>query len=304
MTEPTIEQVNQILTQANLATVRLITPSFDLWKVINSIANDRKFSEETNFERLRVLLKAGIIRDFDVLEHYNHKVEHMDLSYERCPLVKILAPLERDGTLYLSGSETIYQLSWDLYLDYIKNIVLLGGRVDHDGLLYRVFDGRSEFEMCDYLMDTFDVEQETINYVASLLLVKIHRGEVMLKREKEFRSEFEKLVEKDRAAFEKLIEKGIDINLPFSDGDEFNSFLGVVFCYDPTMFEQYLLQKPSQHIIADLPWEFAIEEDHFHDKQLQLVKKLIELGYQLPLDEIIELLEEEELDDYAKALAH
>ncbi|MER2496647.1 hypothetical protein ABS858_11135 [Vibrio neptunius] len=291
MTEPTIEQVNQILTQANLATVRLITPSFKLSKVIYSIVNDSKFSEETNFKRLQVLLKAGILTERDVLESYNHDVKRMDLSYERCPLVKILAPLERDGTLYLSGSETIYQLSWDLYLDYIKNIILLGGRVDHDGLLYRVFDGRGEFELFNYLMDNFHIQPETINFVAGMLIEEIHSTGGTADTQQ-------------RAAFEKLIEKGININLPFSDDDDYHSFLGVVFCYDPDLFEQYLLQKPSQHIITALPWEFAIGEDCFHDKQLQLVQKLIELGYQLPLDEVIELLEDEELYDYAKALAH
>ncbi|MFW7526624.1 hypothetical protein ACODM8_21200 [Vibrio ostreicida] len=289
MTKPTIEQVNQILTQANLAPVGL--SEFYRPRVIAEIIDDSDFSEETNFKRIRVLLKAGILSELDVLEKFNHRVERMELSYEDCPLVKILAPLERDGTLYLADAERIYQLSWDIYLDYIKSIILLGGRVDHDGLLYRVFDGRSSFKMFNYLMDNFHIKPETINSVAGALIAKKYWAEG-------------NVAARERAAFEKLIEKGIDINLPFSDGDEFNSFLGYVFCYDPTMFEQYLLQKPSQHIIADLPWEFAIEEDHFHDKQLQLVKKLIELGYQLPLDEIIELLEEEELDDYAKALAH
>ncbi|MBN3573073.1 hypothetical protein [Vibrio neptunius] len=292
MTEPTIEQVNQILTQANLATVRLITRSFHLWDVIHSIVDDSKFSEETNFKRLRVLIKAGILTERDVLEHYNNKVEHMDLSYERCPLVKILAPLKRDGTLYLSGSETLYQLSWDLYLDYIKNIILLGGRVDHGRMLCSVFDGRGEFELFNYLMDNFHIQPETINFVAGMLVEQMDgsRGNASAQ---------------ERAAFEKLIEKGIDINLPFSDDDDdYHSFLGVVFCYDPDLFEQYLLQKPSQQIIAALPWEFTIGNEYFHTKHLQLVQKLIELGYQLPLDEIIELLEDEELDDYAKALAH
>ncbi|MBN3492596.1 hypothetical protein [Vibrio neptunius] len=291
MTEATIEQVNQVLTQANLATVRLITPSFELYDVINSIVDDRKFSEETNFERLRVLLKAGILTERDILESYNLDVEHMDLSYERCPLVKILAPLKRDGTLYLSGSETLYQLSWDLYLDHIKNIILLGGRVDHDRMLCSVFDGRGEFELFNYLMDNFHIQPETINFVAGMLVEQMDgsRGNASAQ---------------ERAAFEKLIEKGIDINLPFSDDDDYHSFLGVVFCYDPDLFEQYLLQKPSQQIIAALPWEFTIGNEYFHTKHLQLVQKLIELGYQLPLDEIIELLEDEELDDYAKALAH
>ncbi|MFW7526622.1 hypothetical protein ACODM8_21190 [Vibrio ostreicida] len=290
MTEPTIEQVNQILTQNNLATVRLNTPSFKLSKVIYSIVNDSKFSEETNFERLRVLLKAGILTERDVLESYNLDVEHMELSYEDCPLVKILAPLERDGTLYLSGSETLYQLSWDLYLDHIKNIILLGGRVDHDGLLYRVFDGRGEFELFNYLMDNFHIKPETISFVAGMLIEQIYCTGGSADTQ-------------ERAAFQKLIEKGIDINLPFSD-DDYHSFLGVVFCYDPDLFEQYLLQKPSQHIIADLPWRFVIRGRYFHAKHLQLVQKLIELGYQLPLSEIIELLEDKELYDYAKALAH
>ncbi|NRB66109.1 MAG: hypothetical protein HRU48_01885 [Vibrio sp.] len=290
MIEPTIEQVNQILTQANLATVRLMTPSFDLCDVIDSIVDDSKFSEETNFERIRVLLKAGILTERDVLEHYNHNVERMELSYEDCPLVKILAPLERDGTLYLSGSERIYQLSLDIYLDYIKSIILLGGRVDHDRLLCGVFGERREFKLFNYLMDNFHIKPVTINYVAGVLIEKRYSAK-------------DNMDIQERAAFEKLVEKGIDINLPFNDND-YNSFLGVVFCNDPAMFEQYLLQKPSQHIIADLPWEFAIEEGFFGDIHLQMVQKLIELGYQLPLDEIIELLEDEELDDYAKALAH
>ncbi|CAM3148035.1 hypothetical protein [Vibrio neptunius] len=291
MTEPTMERINQCLAQANFSAVAKIKSYFQIWEVIDAILKDSNFSEETNFERIRVLLRAGILTELNVLEYYNSDVEDMDLSYEHCPLVKILAPLERDGTLYLSGSETIYQLGQDFYLDYIKNIILLGGRVDHDGLLYWVFDGRSEFEMFNYLLDNFHIKPEAINFAAGAIILNNY----WKKRNSE---------EKGRAAFKKLIEKGIDINLPFNNGNDFNSFLGLVFCLDPIVFEQYLLQKPNQHIIADLPWGFAIENEYFHDKQLQLVKKLMELGYQLPLDEVIELLEEQELDDYAKALAH
>ncbi|MDA0118205.1 hypothetical protein [Vibrio sp. T11.5] len=291
MTEPTMERINQYLAQANFSAVAKIKSYFQIWEVIDAILKDSNFSEETNFERIRVLLRAGILTELNVLEYYNSDVEDMDLSYEHCPLIKILSPLERDGTLYLSGSETIYQLGQDFYLDYIKNIILLGGRVDHDGLLYWVFDGRSEFEMFNYLMDNFHIKPEAINFSAG----EIIRNNYWKKHNSE---------EKGRAAFKKLIEKGIDINLPFNNGNDFNSFLGLVFCLEPIVFEQYLLQKPSQHIIADLPWGFAIENEYFHDKQLQLVKKLNELGYQLPLDEIIELLEEEELYDYAKALAY
>ncbi|MFW7524641.1 hypothetical protein ACODM8_10915 [Vibrio ostreicida] len=291
MTEATIEQVNRILAQANLATLKPAKSYKYGWDVLCAIFNDSKCNEETNFERIRVLMKARIITDYDVLEHYDSDVEHMDLSYERCPLVKILAPLERDGTLYLSDSETIYQLSWDLYLDYIKNIILLGGRVDHDRMLCSVFDGRGEFALFNYLMDNFHIKPETINFVAGMLVEQMDgsRGNASTL---------------ERAAFEKLIEKGIDINLPFTDDYDYHSFLGVVFCYDPDLFEQYLLQKPSQHIIADLPWRFVIREQYFDDKHLRLVKKLMELRYQLPLDEIIELFESAGQYDYAKALAH
>ncbi|NRB66107.1 MAG: hypothetical protein HRU48_01870 [Vibrio sp.] len=289
MTTKTIENVNHLLIQANLPPVT--NKRVDMWNALPAILWDKKLSQDINCERVQVLLKAGIFTELDVLNECNTRVESMPLTYEDCPLVKILAPLERDGTLYLSGSETIYKLSWDLYLDYIKNIILLGGRVDHDGLLYWAFDGRGEFELFNYLMDNFDIQPETINFVAGMLVRQMDgsRGNASTL---------------ERAAFEQLIEKGIDINLPFYDDDDYHSFLGVVFCYDPDLFEQYLLQKPSQHIIAALPWEFAIGNEYFHTKQLQLVQKLIELGYQLPLDEIIELLEEEELDDYAKALAH
>ncbi|KJY92082.1 hypothetical protein TW84_07150 [Vibrio neptunius] len=295
MTEPNIERINQHLTQANLATLSSTELYDDIWDVLDAILEDSSCSEETNFERVRVLLKVRVATECDVLEHYNHEVEQMDLSYEGCPLVKILAPLDRDGTLYLSGSERIYQLSQDFYLDYIKNIIFLGGRVDHDEFLCRVFYAEHlSFDTFNYLIDRFDFKPSSINTAAGYL--------VMRKYFKKYNKE-----KQGRAAFTKLIDKGIDINHPFEEDDgfcEYHSFLGLVFCYDPELFEQYLLQKPSQHIIAALPWEFAIEEDHFHDKQLQLVQKLIELGYQLPLDEIIELLEEQELDDYAKALTH
>ncbi|MDN3612249.1 hypothetical protein ACFFUP_13870 [Vibrio ostreicida] len=294
MTKPTIEQVNQILTQANLASVTLTTPSFKLSKVINSIVKDSSLSEETNFERVRVLLKAGILTERDVLELYNNKVEHMDLSYEYCPLVKILAPLERDGTLYLSDSEAIYELSWDLYLDYIKSIVLLGGRVDHDGLLCWLFDDRYEVEMFNYLMDNFNIKKETINYVAAQLLYKQYCSD-------------EDSDEEDRALFNRLIEKGIDINLPFDENSHmsaFHSFLGAALFCSPDLFEQYLLQRPSQEIIENLPWSYPISEAAFTDKHVQLVNKLIELGYHVPVDEIISELEEYEYFDYAKALSH
>ncbi|MFW7526654.1 hypothetical protein ACODM8_21420 [Vibrio ostreicida] len=293
MTEPTIEHINQCLAQANFAAVAKINSYFQIWEVIDAILEDSNFSEETNFERIRVLLRAGILTEVNVLEYYNSDVEDMDLSYEHCPLVKILSPLERDGTLYLSGSGSFYEdLCYDIYLDYIKNIVLLGGRVDFDGMLRWVFNERSEFELFNYLVDNFKVKPTTINNVAAQTIDYLNSH---------------KSCQKAESAFKKLIDMGININLAIEEDDwysDYRSFLGVVFCYDPAMFEQYLLQKPSQQIIADLPWEFAIESGYFRDKQLQLVQKLIELGYPLPLDEIIELLEEEELDDYAKALAH
>ncbi|MFW7526206.1 hypothetical protein ACODM8_18995 [Vibrio ostreicida] len=298
MTKPTIEQVNQILAQANLASVTLNTPFFKLSKVINSIVKDSSLSEETNFERVRVLLKAGILTERDVLELYNNKVEHMDLSYEHCPLVKILSPLERDGTLFLSGCDSFYEdLCYDLYLDYIKSIVLLGGKVDCDGMLPWVFnEHRREFYLFNYLLDNFTVKPETINSVAGAIILNNYWKKGSSEEQREA-----------KAAFEKLIEKGIDINLTIEEGDwhsQFNSFLGIAFCYDPELFEQYLLQKPSQQIIANLPWDFSIKEELFDDKQVRLVHKLIGLGYPLPLNEIIKSLEEEELYDYAKAIAH
>ncbi|MFW7526617.1 hypothetical protein ACODM8_21165 [Vibrio ostreicida] len=292
MTEPTIEQTNRILTQANLAPVKL--KDFSIYSVMARILEDNNCSEETNFERVRALLKAGILKELDVLKSFNSRVEDMDLSYEHCPLVKILAPLERDGTLYLSDSERIYQFSWDIYLDYIKSIVLLGGRVDHDGLLCWLFDDRYEVEMFNYLMDNFNIKKETINYVAAQLLYNQYCND-------------EDPDEEDRALFNRLIEKGIDINLPFDENShmsEFHSFLGAALFCSPDLFEQYLLQRPSQDIIENLPWSYPISEAAFTDKHVQLVNKLIELGYHVPVDEIISELEEYEYFDYAKALSH
>ncbi|WP_076588379.1 hypothetical protein [Vibrio ostreicida] len=298
MTEPNIERINQHLTQANLATLTSTEFYDDIWDVLDAILEDSNFSEETNFERIRVLLRAGILTEVNVLEYYNSDVEDMDLSYEHCPLVKILAPLERDGTLYFSGCDSFYEdLCYDLYLDYIKSIVLLGGKVDCDGMLRWVFnEHRREFYLFNYLLDNFTVKPETINSVAGAIILNDYWKKGSSEEQREA-----------KAAFEKLIEKGIDINLTIGEGDwhsQFNSFLGIAFCYDPDLFEQYLLQRPSQQIIANLPWDFSIKEELFDDKQVRLVHKLIGLGYPLPLNEIIKSLEEEELYDYAKAIAH
>ncbi|MDN3612245.1 hypothetical protein ACFFUP_13850 [Vibrio ostreicida] len=294
MTELNIEHINHCLAQANLEKLKPTKSYYNIWCVLNAILDNSNLSEEINYERIRVLLKAGLVSELEVLELYNNKVEYMDLSYEYCPLVKILAPLERDGTLYLSDSEAIYELSWDLYLDYIKSIVLLGGRVDHDGLLCWLFDDRYEVEMFNYLMDSFNIKKETINYVAAQLLYKQYCSD-------------EDSDEEDRALFNRLIEKGIDINLPFDENSHmsaFHSFLGAALFCSPDLFEQYLLQRPSQDIIENLPWSYPISEAAFTDKHLHLINKLIELGYHVPVDEIISELEEYEYFNYAKALAH
>ncbi|WP_076588392.1 hypothetical protein [Vibrio ostreicida] len=297
MTEPTMERINQCLAQANFSAVAKIKSYFQIWEVIDAILEDSNFSEETNFERIRVLLRAGILTEVNVLEYYNSDVEDMDLSYEHCPLVKVLAPLERDGTLYLSDSEAIYQLSWDLYLDYIKSIVLLGGRVDHDGLLYRVFDGRSSFNMFNYLMDNFDFKQETINSVAGALIDKIYWAE----GNADIRA---------KAAFEKLIEKGIDINLPYEESDgfyDYRSFLGVVFCYEPDVFEQYLALSPDRKIIDNMNWRFMLQEHDIDERHIDMITKMVRLGYPLPLNEIVDWLESCDFMDLAhivSQLAH
>ncbi|MBN3573071.1 hypothetical protein [Vibrio neptunius] len=290
MTEPNIERINQHLTQASLATLTSTELYDDIWDVLDAILEDSSCSEETNFERIRVLLKAGIISDCDVLEYYNHKVEHMDLSYECCPLVKILAPLERDGTLYLSGSERIYQLSWDLYADYIKNIILLGGRVDHDAFLCEIFSGEQlSFDIFNFLIDRFDFKPSSINTAAGFL--------VLAQYFEEYGEE-----EQGRAAFKKLIEKGIDINLPFEESDglsDYRSFLGCVFCCEPDVFEQYLALNPDKKIIDNMNWRFMFGEHDIDKRHIDMIVKLVRLGYRLPLNEIVDCLERYDFMDLA-----
>ncbi|KJY92085.1 hypothetical protein TW84_07165 [Vibrio neptunius] len=295
MTEPNIEHINQSLTQANLAMLTSTEFYDDIWDVLDAILEDDNCSEETNFERVRVLLKAGLLTELHVLEYYNSYVEDMDLSYEGCPLVKLLAPLERDGTLYLSGSDSFYEdLCYDLYLDYIKNIVLLGGRVDHDGMLYWVFESRCELEMFNYLLESFQSKPSAINTVAAHIL-----------SEEYFKHDGHE--KRGRGIFKQLIEKGIDINLPFDEESgmlDYHSFLGAVLIFDPELFEQYLLQQPNKEIVKGLPWRKVIKNGYFREKHMHIIEKLISLKYYVPLDEIVSELEKKELDDYAKALAH
>ncbi|MDN3612239.1 hypothetical protein ACFFUP_13830 [Vibrio ostreicida] len=293
MTEKTIDNINRILAKANLAPVTL--PTLDILHALSIILWDRQVSQELNYERVRVLIKAGIYTELDILNECNDNVDRMHKAYEYCPLVKLLSPLNRDGTLYLSGAETICNLSWDIHLFYIKNIISLGGRIDHNEFIVQVFnDNKSAFDTFNYLIEHFQFEPLSINKSASNLVINHYF--------KKYKKE-----EKGRAAFEKLIEKGININLAFEEGDglsDYHSFLGVLFCHEPDVFEQYLLIQPNQPIIVNLPWNYSIKKAYFNKKQTKLVKKLISLGYQLPLDQIIETLETFELFDYAKALAN
>ncbi|MFW7524642.1 hypothetical protein ACODM8_10920 [Vibrio ostreicida] len=288
MTTKTIENVNHLLIQANLPPVT--DKRVDMWNALPAILWDKKLSQDINCERVQVLLKAGIFTELDVLNECNTRVEIMPLTYEDCPLVKILAPLERDGTLYLSGSERIYQLSWDLYADYIKNIILLGGRVDHDAFLCEIFSGEQlSFDIFNFLIDRFDFKPSSINTAAGFL--------VLAQYFEEYGEE-----EQGRAAFKKLIEKGIDINLPFEESDglsDYRSFLGCVFCCEPDVFDQYLALNPDKKIIDNMNWRFMFGEHDIDKRHIDMIVKLVRLGYRLPLNEIVDCLERYDFTDLA-----
>lgn len=246
--------------------------------------------EEDSIEKLKLLRKHKIITDHDV-HHYlvaNIDGQNVDEIYEKSALVQILASEERDGTLFYSDSEDIYNTCWDPYIEFIRNTTLIGGEIDQNQFLPMVFTGeRQEFEIFDYLIENFEFSNEALLKCASWLIQNRYTNS-----------------EKGKIAFKKLQEKGLNAYQTYNDGldfSEYESFLRLTFICAPIICKELLEVKQCKEIVNTFSWITMLKETYIEDSHIEVIKQLIIDGYEIPLEEISEYLEKKHAD-YAETI--
>ena len=281
-----IEAINQIFKDNG----------YEIWGQNKSFSLSTLWKEENGEEKIRLLVKHKIIKEDEVLDliFFLLDTSNIGLTYEDCPLVRILEGLERDGTLIYEDSEHIHYHCYDVNVDLIKTIVKLGGHIDQNKLLEQTFfDGKREYWVFNYLIDNFTFNKKSIvntaaNIVGTSDLLSTDKGQKALKC---------------------LTEIGLDINASFDEGFNFDylgSYLGLVFSKNIELFNQYLDKKPEQHIIDQFLWEYVTPESEMNEEHVVVISRMLKMGYQLPLTEIVNYLNKYEYFDIAtqiKALA-
>ena len=287
MIEMQLELVNKALENAGFPPLNKVGDRF-YFHDIRELWEDGK-DESYNINKFKLLLSENIIDESDVLCFFIGIINSIEYSYDSCPLVKVLEGRERDGTLYLKSSHEIESISWDVYVGFIKNIVQLGGFIDHEAILLEALvDDKPQLEIFKYLMDNYDFRVSYISEAISFLL-GMSDGCI----DEDVRSNILNALEG----------KGVDINFVFDEECEFaeyNVFLAVVLSNDPAAFNRYLEMAPSQETLDQFPWDYLICEHEMNENHMQSIKKLNHRGYELPLDEISDYFEEMDFLDYAK----
>lgn len=280
-----LETLNRTLESAGFSPVKILGNELYLSCLTLLWQGDNKE------EKFKILLSEKLINEFELLEFFINNIETIECSYDKCPLVKILNGTERDGTLKLSDSEHIYNVCWDLYLDFIKNIVLLGGEIDHDALLEQVFsNGKQSFEIFNYLVENYDFKNSSIaKSISSLLYINV--GNIDFS--------------KRNNALHILESKGLDVNEVYdeeSDYIEYELFLAFAFSFDPASFKRYLKLNPTQETIEQFPWRFIFNSVRMTDPHLQAINSIKQSGYDLPIDDIADFLEKKYSLEYANEI--
>lgn len=246
---------------------------FDIWE------------EENAEEKLRLLVKNKVFTEGEVLDSIFFFIDNWEgeeellLNYEDCPLVRILDGLERDGTLIYNDSDHIHYYCYDAYGELIETIVKLGGEIDKNRLLYTCHvDGRYEDWIFNYLLDNFTFDKQVIaNSAARLIRLSFYtEGDHEVKK-----------------SFQRLTEIGIDINTYFDENSthsEDKCYLAIVFMYDIELFKHYLNEIPEQSTINQFAWKHIVY--YMTEEHVATLSRMLEMGYQLPLEEIADYLAE------------
>tara|TARA_Y100000588_G_C14246890_1_gene921823 strand:+ start:1653 stop:2510 length:858 start_codon:yes stop_codon:yes gene_type:complete len=225
------------------------------------------------------LREKGIVSDYDIYNLAQRNInEFIDCSNNS--LLDIIGRYDNDGTLYVSDDEHIHYMCFDAYIDFIKKIVEVGGRLDADRFLAKVFAGeKQEYLLFNYIISGFQVGNRSLHEAAAWLLDNRYY-----------------LEDSGRKALELILSKNINFNDRFDERFElyeFDSLLGVMFSAHPNLFIEALENRPDDQVIDNLPWDFILSESEVNQDHISAILKLKKMGYSLPLTQIAEQIESE-----------
>ncbi|EJG0990090.1 hypothetical protein C4G66_RS24725 [Vibrio parahaemolyticus] len=234
------------------------------------------------------LREKGIVSDYDIYNLAQGKINDF-IDYSNNSLLDIIGRYDNDGTLYVSDDEHIHYMCFDAYIDFIKKIVEVGGKLDVDKFLAKVFAGeKQEYLLFDYIINNFQVSYRSLHEAAAWLLYNSYY-----------------LEDCGRKALELILSKNINFNDRFDkyfDLYEFDSLLGVMFFAHPILFMEALENRPDDKIIDNFPWDFILSESEINQDHISAILKLKRMGYSIPLNQIAEQIESEGEVDLATQL--
>ena len=274
-----LEEINQVFKDNG----------YETWNKDNYLSVLHLWEQENGEEKIRLLVKHNLVKENQILNLVFFLINNgpIGLTYEDCPLVRILEGLERDGTMIYEDSDHIHYYCYDTYIDLIKTIIKLGGEIDQNKLLEETFVGdKREYWIFNYLVDNFTFNEESVVKTAICI---IESSDLLF-------------TDEGREAFQRLsTEIGFDINTSFEDEDEDEEFLflEVVFTKNIKLFNQFLDEKPAQNTIDQFEWDYVISESEINEAHVVVISRMLKMGYQLPLEEIVDYLKEDEYFDIA-----
>ncbi|NOH52964.1 hypothetical protein F0266_08465 [Vibrio coralliilyticus] len=236
-------------------------------------------SEGNGINYITSLRSKNFISDYDIYRLAYSKINDFSSDYSENNLLDIISTQKNDGTLYLSDSNQIHNLCYDAYSEFINKILSVGGKIDHDEFLSTMFSGeKEEYLLFNKLIDRFKFSSQSLSESASWILYNEYYSE-----------------ENGKLALEKIMNQGIDINYLFDEDFElcdYDSFLGLLFSEQPLLLINALKSKPNKEVINNFPWGFIISESRMQSDHVSAIIALKNSGYTIPIDEIIEHLDE------------
>ncbi|AYO19362.1 hypothetical protein D0856_03900 [Vibrio owensii] len=247
------------------------------------------------FEELR---RHNVISDRDIYQQLEHNEAIWELEAGRTQeIFSLLKTFPRDGSLVIDDTEDIWHMANDYSLPLIRALLAIGVEIDHNALLANTFAGdhNRELSLLDFLLGHYDVfsEQALASACACILSETAFRVEIS-----------------DQNAIKTLLGKIQSLNIVFDQRiywaewhrDDYSLF-GVLFRLKPEwLISWYPNYIPSESAMEEMDWDFVVCEGEFDKHHLAELKNLVSHGAELPIEEIIEALEDNDKDNYAEQL--
>ncbi|SDG69510.1 hypothetical protein SAMN04488136_101316 [Vibrio xiamenensis] len=247
------------------------------------------------FEELR---RHNVISDLDIYQQLDHNKVIWELEAGRThEILSLLKTFPRDGSLVIDDSEDIWHIANDYSLPLIRELLAIGAEIDHNALLANTFAGdhNREFSLLDFLLGHYEVfsEQALVSACACILSETAFRVELS-----------------DQNAIKTLLGKIHSLDTVFDQNiywanwhrDDYSLF-GLLFRLKPEwLIRWYPDYVPSESAMEGMDWDFVVCEGEFDKYHLTELKNLVSQGAELPIEEIIEALDDNDQDDYAEQL--